>query len=284
MERVDLVDEIVVMDDGSSDATAAIAAAEGAVVVSVDDVLQEFGPGQGKGDVLWRSLAVSSGDLVVWCDSDIREFCSGFILGVLGPLLMEPDVGFVKGSFEREAGRVTELLARPLLAALRPEAARFSQPLSGSYGGRREVLERLPFEADYGVEVGLLLDALDLLGSDGVAEVHLGRFEHPHRPLTNCTCRPRAWPGRSCPLPCVDLGRRPRRGPSDPSALADRDGSTAGARTGRVMITSGPSACSRTVRRVGPARPPVGAGRVSCRSWHPWRRCGGAPAPAANGG
>lgn len=183
VERRPLVDEVVVIDDRSSDDTAAVAAAAGARVVAADEVLPEVGPGTGKGEALWKSLAATTGDLVAWCDADIVDFDVRFVTGLLGPLLLHRDLGFVKGSYEREGGRITELVARPLIALLLPELARFAQPLSGEYAGRRDVLERLPFTQGYGVDLGLLADVVAALGQGGVAQVDLGVRTHRNRPL-----------------------------------------------------------------------------------------------------
>lgn len=187
---VPLVDEIVVVDDRSTDDTVAVAVAAGATVVAADSVLAEEGPGTGKGEAMWKSLAASSGDLVAWCDADIVDFDVRFVTGLLGPLLLHPDIGFVKGRYERplggtpgEGGRVTELVARPLVALLLPALAHFAQPLSGEYAGRRAVLEQLHFTQGYGVDLGLLVDVLLLLGPGGVAEVDLGSRTHRNRPL-----------------------------------------------------------------------------------------------------
>ncbi len=142
METTPLVDEIVVLDDGSVDATADVAAWEGARVLSVGDVLPETGAGRGKGNAMWRSLYAASGDIVCWVDADIRNFGPQFVTGLVGPLLTDPDLAFVKGYYRRPlhgeptgGGRVTELLARPLLSVLFPELAGFVQPLSGEYAG-----------------------------------------------------------------------------------------------------------------------------------------------------
>lgn len=183
VERRQLVDELVVVDDGSSDRTAAIAAAAGATVLLASEVLPEVGPGTGKGEALWKSLAATSGDVVAWCDADIVDFDVRFVTGLLGPLLLRPEIGFVKGSYQREGGRITELVARPLIALLLPQLARFTQPLSGEYAGRRDVLERLSFTQGYGVDLGLLADAVDLLGQSGVEQVDLGERTHRNRPL-----------------------------------------------------------------------------------------------------
>lgn len=186
-----VVDEIVVVDDHSSDATAEEARRAGAHVVHAADVLTDFGRGHGKGEVLWKSLHVTEGDIVLWCDSDISEFGSRFVSGLLGPLLCEPGVDFAKGYYrrperEREGGgRVTELVARPLLSLYFPELAGLHQPLSGEYGGRREVLERLPFFQGYGVDVGLLIDLSRHFGVDGLVQVDLDIRLHRNRSLTD---------------------------------------------------------------------------------------------------
>ncbi|MET9340138.1 MULTISPECIES: glucosyl-3-phosphoglycerate synthase [unclassified Nonomuraea] len=183
-----LVDEILVVDSRSTDATAARATKAGAKVVRQDDVLPELPPLSGKGEALWKGLAASHGDLVVYIDADLRNFRSHFVTGLLGPLLTEPKVQFVKGAYERplrgrpgEGGRVTELVARPLLNLFWPELAGFAQPLGGEYAARRSVLERVPFVTEYGVEFGLLVDLLELIGLDAMAQVDLGTREHSHQ-------------------------------------------------------------------------------------------------------
>jgi glucosyl-3-phosphoglycerate synthase len=185
---VPLVDEVIVLDDGSTDHTRLVAEAAGATVVDASSVLPEFGPTRGKGDVLWRSLAVSSGEIVVWCDADLVGTTPWFVVGLVGPLLHDAGTAFVKGTYARPegsggGGRVTELLARPLLRLLRPDLAHIRQPLGGEYAGRRSVLEQQRFEADYGVEMGLLVDIADRYGIDAVTQVDLGVREHRHRPL-----------------------------------------------------------------------------------------------------
>ncbi len=185
-----LVDEIVVIDDHSSDGTAAVAAAAGARVVSARAVLPDHGEGHGKGEVLWKSLFVSEGDLVVWCDADIREFDERFVVGVAAPLVLDPTVTFSKGWYRREehdgvgGGRVTELVARPLLSMFFPALCRIRQPLSGEYGGRRDVLEQLPFVEGYGVDIGLLIDVAARYGIDSIAQVDLDVRHHRNRPLS----------------------------------------------------------------------------------------------------
>jgi glucosyl-3-phosphoglycerate synthase len=184
-----LVDEIVVVDDHSSDATAAVAAAAGARVVDAASVLADHGEGHGKGEALWKSLHESTGDLVVWVDADIVDFDPGFVVGMLGPLVVDPTVDFVKGHYHRPeangvgGGRVTELLARPLLSLYFPELAEVAQPLAGEYAGRRTLLEQLPFVVGYGVDVALLIDAVRLVGIDHVAQVDLGVRHHRNRTL-----------------------------------------------------------------------------------------------------
>ncbi|MCC5951773.1 MAG: glucosyl-3-phosphoglycerate synthase [Acidimicrobiia bacterium] len=184
-----LVDEVLVLDDHSTDATAAVAAGAGARVVTAGDVLPEFGDGHGKGQALWKSLYASEGDLVVWCDADVTDFDAGFVTGLVGTLLCEPDVVFVKGFYDRPlrqgagGGRVTELVARPAVALLHPELTPFVQPLAGEYAGRRHVLERLPFVGGYGVDLALLIDVAARYGLGAMAQVDLGVRVHRNRSL-----------------------------------------------------------------------------------------------------
>lgn len=185
-----LVDEIIVVDDHSTDQTADRARAAGATVVDASTVLVEFGRGHGKGEALWKSLFASSGDIVVWCDADVRDFSTRFISGLLGPLLTDSSVGFVKGFYERPVdghirggGRVTELVARPLLTMCFPELGDIVQPLSGEYGGRRTILEQLPFVEGYGVDIAMLIDIVNIFGVESIAQVDLGERIHRNRPL-----------------------------------------------------------------------------------------------------
>ena len=188
VEDVPLVDEIVVVDDHSTDDTARVAAEAGATVVDARTTVPEAG-GPGKGQALWKSLHESTGDLVIWCDADIDHFGSHFVTGLLGPLLTQPEISFVKGTYDRPlvegggGGRVTELVARPALANLHPELVAIGQPLSGEYGGRRRLLERLPFIDGYGVDIALLIDAAHMVGPEGIAEVDLGERRHRNRSL-----------------------------------------------------------------------------------------------------
>ena len=188
--QIPMVDELLVLDDGSTDATASVAAAAGATVVRVSDVLPEAGPGSGKGNVLWASVAASVGDVVVWCDGDLLSFTPDYIRRLVAPFLLDERVGFVKGFYERlldatgeGGGRNTELVARPLLALLFPELAGVLQPLGGEYAARRSVLERVPFAEGYGVEIALLIDIAELVGARAIVQVDLGVRRHRHRPL-----------------------------------------------------------------------------------------------------
>lgn len=190
VERRGLVDEVLVVDDGSVDGTASAARAAGARVLAANEVLSEYGPGTGKGEALWKSLAACQGDLVVWCDADLRRFCAQAVTGLLGPLLTQPSVAFVKATSQRplagrpgEGGRVTQLLARPLVSLLFPHLADLHQPLTGEYAGRRDVLEQVPFASGYGVDLGLLIDVAALVGVEAIAQVDLGDRLHRNRPV-----------------------------------------------------------------------------------------------------
>ncbi|MFF9865370.1 MULTISPECIES: glucosyl-3-phosphoglycerate synthase [unclassified Streptomyces] len=185
---VPLVDELVVVDSGSTDRTARVAAAAGARVVHRDAILPRIPALPGKGEVLWRSLLVTGGDVVCFVDADLREFSADFVSGIVGPLLTDPSVQFVKAMYDRpmadsagQGGRVTELVARPLLNLHWPQLAGFVQPLGGEYAARRSLLERLPFPVGYGVELGLLVDALHLVGLDALAQVDVGVRKHRHQ-------------------------------------------------------------------------------------------------------
>lgn len=192
MERVHLVDEIVVMDDGSSDSTAEFAEDEGAQVHRVADVLPGCPAGSGKGNALWRSIYVTSSDIVVWMDADIFNFRPHFVTRLVEPLLQDPAIALVKAYYRRPlhdqptgGGRVTELMARPAISALFPHLSGIVQPLSGEYAGRRAVLESVPFVEGWGVEIGLLIDIADRLGIDAIAQADLGAREHRNRPLAD---------------------------------------------------------------------------------------------------
>ncbi|MDH6542428.1 glucosyl-3-phosphoglycerate synthase [Streptomyces sp. SPB4] len=185
---VPLVDELVVVDSGSTDRTAEVAAAAGARVVHRDAILPRIPALPGKGEVLWRSLLATTGDVVCFVDADLRDFSASFVSGIVGPLLTDPQVQFVKAMYDRpladapgQGGRVTELVARPLLNLHWPQLAGFVQPLGGEYAVRRSLLERLPFPVGYGVELGLLVDALHTVGLDALAQVDVGVRLHRHQ-------------------------------------------------------------------------------------------------------
>jgi glucosyl-3-phosphoglycerate synthase len=189
-----LVDELLVFDDGSTDTTAAAARNAGATVVRVADILPDAGPGSGKGNVLWKSVAASTGDIIVWCDADLTSFSPAYVTRMIAPLLEDSTIDLVKAFYERlvdergaGGGRVTELVARPMLSRYFPELATVLQPLGGEYAGRRSLLERLPFFQSYGVETGILIDTLRLVGLDRIAQVDLGYRGHRHRPLHQLT-------------------------------------------------------------------------------------------------
>lgn len=188
MARTPLVDELVVIDSGSADRTAEVARKAGARVVHRDEILPRVPAVPGKGEVLWRSLLATHGDVVAFVDADLREFSADFVSGIVGPLLTDQDVHFVKAMYDRplgdaagQGGRVTELMARPLLNMHWPQLAGFVQPLGGEYAARRSLLERLPFPVGYGVELGLLVDALHTVGLDALAQVDVGVRKHRHQ-------------------------------------------------------------------------------------------------------
>jgi glucosyl-3-phosphoglycerate synthase len=192
IEKAPLIDELIVVDSRSTDATATVAADAGARVVSQDEMTRGLPRLDGKGDALWSGLAAASGDVVAFIDADLRRFSPRFVTGLLGPLLTDPSVAFVKGFYHRPlvgaagvepdgGGRVTELMARPLISLFWPELAGFVQPLAGEYAGRRAILEQLPFVSGYGVEIAMLIDLLDLVGLDALAQVDLGERFHRHQ-------------------------------------------------------------------------------------------------------
>ena len=192
MRQVRLVDEIVVVDSRSTDDTVAMAEAAGARVVSQDDVTRGLPRMEGKGDALWAGLAASTGDVVAFVDGDLRRFSPHFVTGLIGPLLTDTSVEFVRGFYHRPlvsatgvetdgGGRVTEIGARPLLNLFWPELAGVVQPLAGEYAGRRRTLEQIPFVSGYGVEIAMLIDLLDLVGLDALAQVDLGERLHRHQ-------------------------------------------------------------------------------------------------------
>jgi glucosyl-3-phosphoglycerate synthase len=191
-----LIDQVVVVDAASADGTAEVARRAGAEVYQEAELLPEFGQTLGKGDAMWRALSVARGELIAYLDSDTRDFSPHFALGLLGPLICEPDVRFVKGFFRRpylradgtelpaDGGRVTELAARPLLSAFFPELAGFVQPLAGEVAARRTLFERIPFACGYAVETAMLLHVRDELGGTaGMVQVDLDVRLNRHQPL-----------------------------------------------------------------------------------------------------
>jgi glucosyl-3-phosphoglycerate synthase len=194
MEAVPLVDELLVIDSASDDATCEIAAREGARVVQHADVLDRYGSYRGKGEALWKSLYESSGDIVVWCDTDVRNWHPRMAYGTLGPLLVEPRIQYVKGYYQRPivedgvlreggGGRVTELVARPLINLFYPDLSGFIQPLAGEYAGRRSLLETIPFFTGYAVEIGHLIDIAERAGLEALGQVDLERRIHRNQEL-----------------------------------------------------------------------------------------------------
>jgi glucosyl-3-phosphoglycerate synthase len=194
LQRAGLVDEIVVVDAASTDGTAEIAARRGVTVLQESDLMPDYGPARGKGDAMWRGVSATSGEIVLFIDTDTEDFGEVFALGMLGPLLTEAGVQFVKGSFTRPfrvgdvrvphgGGRVTELVARPLINLYVPELAAFTQPLAGETAARRSLLESLSFPVGYGVEIAMMIDTLRLVGIDAMAQADLGTRQNRHQSL-----------------------------------------------------------------------------------------------------
>ena len=195
LREAGVVDQVVVLDDDSRDGTGAIAASRGAEVVRPAGLLPAFGPVLGKGDAMWRALTVLTGDLVCFVDADSEDFGAHFATGLLGPLICAPHLRFVKAFYRRPfrhgrghvtptgGGRVTELMARPLLTALHPELAGLRQPLAGEFAARRDLLEQMAFCTGYAVEIGLLLDVHAAVGIDAIAQVDLDVRQNRHQPL-----------------------------------------------------------------------------------------------------
>jgi len=207
MVKQPLIDEIVVIDGASSDATASLAEQAGAKVFAHDRINTGFDVLPGKGEAMWRSLFVSKGDIVVFLDGDLRNFSATYVTGLLGPLLTDPGIDLVKAFYDRPApyrheaidlgpdssadepmirsggGRVTELVARPLLNLHWPELTGIIQPLAGEYAARRSLLEQLPFPTGYGIELGMLIDTLQLRGLNAIAQVDVGERQHRHQDL-----------------------------------------------------------------------------------------------------
>jgi glucosyl-3-phosphoglycerate synthase len=198
LRRTGVVDEIVVVDAASVDGTPGVAARAGAAVWQEAELMRSWGPVLGKGDAMWRALSVLRGDLICFLDADTEQFAPHFLTGLLGPLVCEPGVSFVKAFYRRPlasdgvlaadgGGRVNHLTARPALAVFYPQLAHVRQPLAGEVAARRDLLQRLPFATGYGVEIAMLIDAWRQLGLQGIAEVDLGEHRNRHQPLSALT-------------------------------------------------------------------------------------------------
>jgi len=197
MDAAPLVDELAVIDSGSTDGTQEAARTAGAQVFGPSDGSGILGDIRGKGENLWRSLYFLSGDIIVWIDGDIKNFNAGFISGLLGPLLTVDGVAYTTGYYDRplqlpgspmlpnEGGRVTELLVRPFLSCLLPELSGIHQPIGGEHAGYRRVLETLPFFTSYEVDLGILIDIVRTHGLTAVAQVNLEQRIHKNRPLAD---------------------------------------------------------------------------------------------------
>lgn len=188
VQRAPIVDELIVLDDRSTDDTATVAASAGARVVDIETVHARHGVGHGKGNALWASLLASEGDFVVWIDGDITSFEASWIVRLLAPMLDDDSVALVKSLSHRPTrlgggGRTTELVARPLMSLYYPELTGLHQPLAGEYAGRRSVLEQLPFVQGWGVEIAMLIDVARIHGPEAIAQIDLGTREHRHRSL-----------------------------------------------------------------------------------------------------
>ena len=228
-----LVDEIVVIDSLSTDDTARVAAAAGAVVHSVTQIRPDLGIRGGKGEAIWKSQFVTDSDLIAFIDADLTDWGTHFVLGVLGPLLADPTVQLCRGFYDRvlhaggevtlEGGRVTELVARPWLALYRPELIEMVQPLAGEWAIRRSALETLAIPTGYGVEISTLLDVHSRFGVEGIAQVDLGRRAHLHQQIHDLA---------AMAVEILAVADR-RRGSSDMLAVQSVDGTIAAAVTTR---------------------------------------------------
>lgn len=196
--RTGLPDQVIVVDADSEDGTAGVARAHGAEVYSENELMRGYGPAQGKGDAMWRALSVARGDIVMFADADTTDFAEHFVYGTLGPLLADPQLQFVKAAYRRPftqgeekipdgGGRVTELMAKPLINLFYPELTGFVQPLAGEFAARREVLAKVPFFTGYGVEIGMLIDVFEQVGLAAMAQVDLGTRQNRHQSLASLT-------------------------------------------------------------------------------------------------
>jgi glucosyl-3-phosphoglycerate synthase len=205
-DRTGLIEQVVVVDADSPDGTAEIARRHGAEVYSENELLPEYGRAHGKGDAMWRGLSVARGDIVMFADTDSTDFRDHFVYGTLGPLLTDPGIQFSKAAFRRPfsqdgqpggppggqavvdgGGRVTELMAKPLLNFFYPELTGFVQPLAGEFAAHRELLTSIPFATGYGVEIAMLVDVLKAAGLSAMAQVDLETRQNRHQPLFDLT-------------------------------------------------------------------------------------------------
>jgi len=195
MDSYPLVDEIAIIDGGSTDRTVEAALEAGADAHIAEQCLTHLGSSAGKGENLWKSLYLLKGDLIVWIDADIKNMHPKFVYGLVGPLLTFPELQFVKAYYQRPlhrptedddfgGGRVTEILVRPLFSAFFPELAQLYQPCSGECAGRRELLEQLSFPSGYGIETGMLIDIVHNFGQEVIAQVNLDKRIHRNQSTT----------------------------------------------------------------------------------------------------
>lgn len=192
-----IIDELIVIDGGSMDKTKEICNEFNEVLFyNQNDILKNISSNKGKGEALWKSLYVTKSDIIIYVDSDIKNFDERFVVGILGPLLYNDQIKFVKGFYKRpyigsegsvtnEGGRVTELCARPLLNILYPELSGFIQPLGGEYGGYRDILENVKYTSGYGVEVQTLIEIYEKFGLDSIAQCNLIERQHRHQPINS---------------------------------------------------------------------------------------------------
>ncbi len=198
VDNYPLLDEIAVIDSGSTDDTCKIANDHGAIVYQASECLPEAGPHRGKGESLWKSIYLLNGDIIIWIDADIKNIHPKFVYGLVGPLLTDPTIGYVKAFYDRPisagsrmrptgGGRVSEIMMRPIMNLFFPELNGFIQPLSGEYAGRRSMLETLQFDIGYGVEICLLIDILEKFGLDSMAQVDLDKRVHKNKQMPALT-------------------------------------------------------------------------------------------------
>ena len=248
METVALVDEVVVIDSDSTDATYAVARDAGAVVHRACEIRPDLGVGRGKGEAMWKSQFVTRGDVTVFMDADLVDWDTHFVPGLLGPLLTDPEVQLVKGFYERpgasgpyEGGRVTELMARPLIALLFPPLAGLVQPLAGEWAVRREHFAQLSVPTGYAVEIASLIDTWRTRGLDAIAQVDLGRRAHSHQALLDLGAM-------STQILTAAWGRASHSHHADEVPLTQYvpvpgpDGASVGARVSEVVVTERPPA------------------------------------------